>query len=106
MCNWCGHEHDVTALCTKRPTWGRRGFLMLAGAALVGRLLPDVPLTLNSPSELAYELVRIKPLPFEDGRLWFIWREVEKAAEQEQDADLSKLVAVVEYVRVGDKRKR
>lgn len=42
-CEWCGHEHDVTALCTKRPKWSRRGFLALAGAAVVGAVLPSLP---------------------------------------------------------------
>lgn len=44
QCEWCGHDHDVTALCTKRPTWDRRGFLCLMGSAIVGaaatQLLP------------------------------------------------------------------
>jgi hypothetical protein len=40
MCDWCGHAHPRTALCTKRPTWGRRGFLALMGAALVGAVVP------------------------------------------------------------------
>ena len=39
MCDWCGHEHARTALCTKRPTWGRRGFLALFGCGLVGLVL-------------------------------------------------------------------
>jgi hypothetical protein len=33
-CDWCGHVHDRTALCAKRPTWGRRGFLALMGTGL------------------------------------------------------------------------
>ena len=36
MCEWCGHTHEQTALCTKRPKWSRRGFLALFGAGLVG----------------------------------------------------------------------
>jgi hypothetical protein len=39
-CEWCGHAHDRTALCTKRPTFGRRGFLALLGAGLTGMALP------------------------------------------------------------------
>lgn len=42
-CDWCGHQHPVTALCSQRPTWGRRGFLALVGAALVGAALPALP---------------------------------------------------------------
>lgn len=39
ICEWCGHAHDVRSLCTKRPTWGRRGFLSMVGATLVGTAL-------------------------------------------------------------------
>jgi hypothetical protein len=39
-CDWCGHAHPVAALCARRPTWGRRGFLALVGAGLVGAALP------------------------------------------------------------------
>lgn len=42
-CDWCGHEHAMTALCAKRPTWGRRGFLAMLGAAAVGAALPALP---------------------------------------------------------------
>ena len=42
-CDWCGHDHHVTALCAKRPKWSRRGFLALTGAALAGSLLPRLP---------------------------------------------------------------
>ena len=42
MCDWCGHTHPVTTLCSKRPTWGRRGFLALLGAGLVGAALPQL----------------------------------------------------------------
>jgi hypothetical protein len=46
MCEWCGDEHPVTALCTKRPKWGRRGFLALFGAGVAGLLVaPAVPVT-------------------------------------------------------------
>jgi metallophosphoesterase superfamily enzyme len=43
MCDWCGHDHPAAALCAARPKWGRRGFLALAGAALVGSVLPAAP---------------------------------------------------------------
>jgi hypothetical protein len=43
MCEWCGHEHAVTALCAKRPKWSRRGFLAMAGAALVGIAAKGLP---------------------------------------------------------------
>ena len=39
MCEWCGHDHDEAALCTERPTWGRRGFLALFGAGIAGLAL-------------------------------------------------------------------
>jgi len=42
-CEWCGHDHAREALCTKRPTWGRRGFLALFGAGIVGAMLPELP---------------------------------------------------------------
>lgn len=43
MCEWCGHEHDQAALCTQRPTWGRRGFLILFGAGIAGLAIAGVP---------------------------------------------------------------
>lgn len=43
-CDWCGHAHAREALCAKRPTWGRRGFLALMVAGLAGLALPKVPL--------------------------------------------------------------
>lgn len=39
-CEWCGHEHPVTALCLARPKWSRRGFLGLVSAAIIGAVLP------------------------------------------------------------------
>lgn len=42
-CEWCGHDHEIKDLCTKRPTWGRRGFLALMGAGVVGLALPAFP---------------------------------------------------------------
>jgi hypothetical protein len=36
LCEWCGHAHPRAALCSKRPTWSRRGFLQLLGAAAIG----------------------------------------------------------------------
>ncbi len=42
MCEWCGHEHDQAALCTDRPTWGRRGFLALFGAGIAGLAVTGV----------------------------------------------------------------
>lgn len=36
LCEWCGHAHPRSALCSKRPTWSRRGFLALLGAAAIG----------------------------------------------------------------------
>lgn len=43
-CDWCGHDHSRAALCAKRPTWGRRGFLALMGAGLAGMALPNLGL--------------------------------------------------------------
>ena len=40
LCEWCGHGHAITDLCTQRPTWGRRGFLALLGMGLAGIALP------------------------------------------------------------------
>ncbi len=39
MCEWCGHDHPVTALCVKRPRWSRRGFLALLGVGVAGLAL-------------------------------------------------------------------
>jgi hypothetical protein len=50
-CEWCGHPHQVIELCTKRPRWSRRGFLALAGAALVGCALPDMPALVSGDFE-------------------------------------------------------
>ena len=36
MCDWCGREHDVRALCSARPKWGRRGFLSFMGIGALG----------------------------------------------------------------------
>lgn len=43
LCDWCGHRHDMTALCAKRPTWGRRGFLALFGTGLAGLAIGGLP---------------------------------------------------------------
>jgi hypothetical protein len=39
-CDWCGHGHDRAALCTKRPRWSRRGFLVLTATGLAAMTLP------------------------------------------------------------------
>lgn len=39
MCEWCGHDHPVTALCGKRPRWSRRGFLAMLGVGVAGLAL-------------------------------------------------------------------
>jgi len=58
-CEWCGHQHEASALCQQRPKWGRRGFLALFGAGLAGSVLstalPDVETMAFSygPSEAA-----------------------------------------------------
>lgn len=41
-CEYCGHPHARDALCARRPTWGRRGFLALLGATVLGAGLPVV----------------------------------------------------------------
>lgn len=58
-CEWCGHEHDQRALCTKRPTWGRRGFLALLGASAVGAVLPAVPLLRPGDELVLYHVTEI-----------------------------------------------
>lgn len=55
-CEWCGHEHAVTALCTKRPTWGRRGFLQLLGMAAVGLAAGGLPLPAPEPPWRTFRL--------------------------------------------------
>ncbi len=47
MCEWCGSDHPVTALCTKRPRWSRRGFIGLFGVGLAA--LAVDPATLLQP---------------------------------------------------------
>ena len=36
QCEWCGHRHPRERLCSKRPTWSRRGFLEIFGVGIVG----------------------------------------------------------------------
>lgn len=48
-CEWCGHDHLQSALCSKRPTWSRRGFLALLGAAAVGIAADPLCLTGTGP---------------------------------------------------------
>ena len=43
ICEWCGHEHPQTAICSSRPKWSRRGFLALLGAGLAGLAVPTMP---------------------------------------------------------------
>lgn len=38
VCEWCGQQHDCRAICMKRPTWSRRGFLILIGSSVCGAL--------------------------------------------------------------------
>jgi len=54
ICEWCGHEHAITALCTKRPKWSRRGFLALMGAAAVGAAADPASLLLPQPEMSAW----------------------------------------------------
>lgn len=54
QCDWCGHDHPVMALCSRRPKWSRRGFLALAGAALVGAALPVPPATVVYEFEFTF----------------------------------------------------
>lgn len=58
-CEWCGHEHAREALCTKRPTWSRRGFIALFGAGLAGLALPGIPLS-PPPTVWEWEKVAIR----------------------------------------------
>lgn len=67
-CEWCGHEHPVTQLCAKRPTWGRRGFLKLVGAAAIGVMVPQAPKTYFRPdgTDVLVDVSRVfhsKPVP-------------------------------------------
>jgi hypothetical protein len=67
QCEWCGHEHPITALCLSRPKWSRRGFLGLVGAAIIGAALPtpaflSVPPRLNTlvtPEWVTREIARV-----------------------------------------------
>lgn len=54
MCEWCGHDHDQAALCTERPTWGRRGFLALFGAGIAGMAVTGLP---TDPPQLHFDRV-------------------------------------------------
>jgi len=43
-CDWCGHAHAQTQLCTLRPKWSRRGFLMTVAKGIVGAVaLTTIP---------------------------------------------------------------
>lgn len=48
-CEWCGEEHEQTALCAGRPKWSRRGFLALFGAGIAGAALAHVLPALPAP---------------------------------------------------------
>lgn len=66
MCEWCGHQHDVRALCGKRPTWGRRGFIAMLGAAAVGAIVPRaIPIPIGEET-VGY----IEPMPVVDLSKW------------------------------------
>ena len=41
-CDWCGHDHDVRAICAQRPASrgvSRRSFIALIGAGVAGLAL-------------------------------------------------------------------
>ena len=46
-CDWCGHDHDVRAICSQRPASrgvSRRSFIALIGAGVAGlALAPSLP---------------------------------------------------------------
>ena len=47
ICDWCGHSHDVRAICSQRPASrgvSRRSFIALIGAGVAGVVLaPSSP---------------------------------------------------------------
>lgn len=93
ICEWCGHDHARTALCTKRPTWGRRGFLALVGSAIVGAAIP-VPL---------HQLEQVTvPITWETRGATFItpmWVTREVARIMVNEIRLTKVYAVTFYER-------
>lgn len=49
-CEWCGHDHPVTVLCSKRPKLTRRNFICLFGAGVAGMVLaPPLEIGLVEP---------------------------------------------------------
>jgi hypothetical protein len=55
-CEWCGHPHPPSELCSERPLARgvtRRSFLALFGAGIAGLALgPQLPLTATAPIDL------------------------------------------------------
>ena len=47
ICDWCGHDHDVRAICSQRPASrgvSRRSFIALIGTGVAGlALAPSLP---------------------------------------------------------------
>ena len=57
MCEWCGYAHAQTALCTKRPTCGRRGFLAMFGAGVIGLAVERLNLVTAGNEQDYYSLL-------------------------------------------------
>jgi hypothetical protein len=54
-CEWCGHQHRITALCSQRPKargMGRRSFLFLAGIGAAATVLNPLALIETPPQQL------------------------------------------------------
>ena len=65
MCEWCGQEHPISAICQVR-TWTRRSFLSMFGVGVAGLVLgpmamatPAGQISLNEINEIAKQ--RIMP---------------------------------------------
>jgi hypothetical protein len=59
-CEWCGHEHPRAALCSKRLTWSRRGFLALLGAAAIGVAVDPLRVLSGTESIVGLEGAQIR----------------------------------------------
>ena len=52
-CDWCGHDHDVRAICSQRPASrgvSRRSFIALISAGVAGLALAPTSFSYTTPT--------------------------------------------------------
>ena len=73
-CDWCGHDHDVRAICSQRPASrgvSRRSFIALIGAGVAGLALsPSMPVPAFSHREF-YGVVNVTSRMIRDAQFDF-----------------------------------